>query len=295
MPSKKPSFFWPILLVLAACGEKSATDLVEPSAPGPQRSILASEEAQAGRDSPATNIPAAFDRKLIRQASLSLRVDSTDDAATDIRRLVAEADGYVAEVSSRLDGELRYYNLTLRLPGESLDSTLQAIRELADEVTSEHIGTQDVTSQFVDLEARLKSLTATETELRELLAESRERQHDAEDIMAIYRHLTEIRTQVETLQGQMNLLSNQIDYATVRVDLAPTESAKPVVARGWRPLETVRDSVRQLIANLSTAGDVLIRFVIAVLPIIAVLGVVLWLVLRMLGRFSAGARSQRKG
>jgi len=235
--------------------------------------------------------PVPADRKLVRTVHLVFTVDAPETAADRAQELAAEAGGYVASVEAvRRDG-LLHYKLTLRVPGERLDAVLAALEELAAEVEREQVSTEDVTDRYVDLEARLRALRATEEELTALLRESRSRGHSAEDIMAIFRELTGIRSQIEQLQGQLQLLANRVAFSTVHLELRPTAAARPLVDEGWSPGSTAHSSVRALLAALQWLADAAIVLAVAVLPVLLIVLVPLWLLLRLLVRLRARRRA----
>jgi len=263
-----------------------------PSALGYAGAREARDESAAPAPDPApAPAPAPADRKLVRTVSLVFTVDAPEAAADRAQELAGEAGGYVASVEAVRRGGLLHYRLTLRVPGERLDAVLAALEELAAEVEREQVSTEDVTDRYVDLEARLRALRATEEELTALLRESRSRGHSAEDIMAIFRELTGIRTQIEQLQGQLQLLANRVAYSTVHLELRPTAAARPLVDEGWSPGSTAHTSVRALLAALQWLADAAIVLVVAVLPVLLIVAVPVWLLIRLVAK----VRARRRG
>jgi hypothetical protein len=289
----------PVVLILVwslACAkeERMASEPLAPqdtAAVASQAEPRTSVEAAAPAPPARLAVPAAESRKLIRTVDLQVRVRSSEAAAHQVQALTAKVGGYVSEMNAqRLDDGLLYYQISLRVPAARLDETLAAIRKLADEVEGEHQRVEDVTDRFVDLEARLRTLQATERELLALLAESRQRQSGAEDIMAIYRQLTDIRTQIEQIQGERDALGKMVSLSTINLRLTPTEAARPLIGDGWQPGDTARGSVRILLALLRGIGDFLIFAVIVLLP----LGLLFWLVYRVFLRERWRARRERR-
>ena len=302
-----------VLLAVACAVEKPAEDVgsdasfttgesAAPSEPG-NLGYAGGGSREAGEPPPASPrsapgpapapeaAPAPADRKLVRTVSLVFTVDAPEAAADRAQELAAEAGGYVASVEAVRRGGLLHYQLTLRVPGERLDAVLAALEDLAAVVEREQVSTEDVTDRYVDLEARLRALRATEEELTALLRESRSRGHSAEDIMAIFRELTGIRSQIEQLQGQLQLLANRVAYSTVHLELRPTAAARPLVDEGWSPGSTAHSSVRALLAALQWLADAAIVLAVAVLPVLLILAVPLWLLLRLLVRVRARRRA----
>lgn len=237
------------------------------------------------------------DRKVIYNANMDLVVEDTEAMAAQVEALATSLGGYIANMNAyRGSQDLLFYNITLRIPAEQFDAARTALRDMALRVENENIGTDDVTDQYFDLDARLKTLRATETELLSLLAETRQRNGKVEDIMSIYRELTNIQSQIESLQGQLNRLDKLVSLSTISVNLRPDELTQPISSQ-WRPLETLRDSFRTLLNVLQGLVDLLIYLIVVALPTLLVLAipvillflVVRWLIRRLRGRRTAKA------
>jgi hypothetical protein len=253
-----------------------------PAAPAPPAEAGAAARAEA----PAADLaPAPVPRKLIKTVELDLRVRDTRASAERLRQLAESFDGYLSAMSGERRNDLLYYSLTLRVPVERLEEAVAAAKQEAESVERESLRSEDVTERYVDLEARLRTLRATEVELLELLAESRERGEDVEAIMAVYRQLTEIRTQIEGIQGQLQSLAALAALSTLNVRLVPTEAAKPIVAEGWRPGDTLRGAARTLVRALQGLVDVAIGLLVVGLPLLLVVLLPPWLVWRLLRRW----------
>jgi hypothetical protein len=232
-------------------------------------------------------------RRLVRTVDLELTVRHTTEAAQELERLAVRLGGYVANVDGQRQEELMRWSLSLRVPPERLDEALAAAKAMAVRVDREQQKVEDVTDQYVDLDARLRTLTATEAELRGLLAESRQRQRKVEDIMAVYTELTEIRSQIERIQGQLLSLQKLIAFSTLNIGLNPVASARPLVTEGWQPGDTARGSARTLIDILHALGDFVIFAVIVLLPVGLILVLAIWLLRRLWRRLRRGSRPRR--
>src|SRR5258706_60734 len=135
---------------------------------------------------------------------LSIRVQRLEE---QIAALGASSGGYVSESKQwREDGQLRA-SITLRIPAQRLDETLATARKLATRVESENVDANDVTQEYVDLDAQVRNLEAAENEMRQLMTDVRQRMKKAEDILEVYQHLTELRGQIEQAKGRMRYLS----------------------------------------------------------------------------------------
>lgn len=264
-----------VLLVLGGCGRPGRYDALAHGDSTEQARLMATADPRPEKPE-ALRVGGAPRRMLVKTVELELLVADPERAAEEVRGIVAAVGGHVASMKAWKPGELFHYQIALRVPVGRLEEAVRRIKGMADEVVSESLESRDVTEQVADLGARLRTLRATETELRGLLAESRERDFDAEDVMAVYERLTEIRSEIERAEGQLQGIEGLATLSTVNLSLRPTESAKPFAAEGWRPRETARRSVRMLLALLGHAGDLAILFVIVVLPFTLIVGAVVW-------------------
>lgn len=272
-----------ITLFSAACA--AAENSISQVADAPMRVEVAAEEAANGSMTEAARL--ANTRKIIANADISLVVTETEAAVAQIEMMVAALGGYVAkaDLSKSRYGEREVLegSLRLRVPAESLEDALESLQALATDVRNLNVNRQDVTEQYSDLEAQLHNLRATEKELRALLAEIRQKPTaTAEDILAVYRSLTEIRGEIEILQGRKNLLDNQIGFSTIQVDLIPDAINRPIVEERWNVTRPVRNALRALVNSLQGLATALIWVLLYLTPLLLLfllpLVVVAWLV-----------------
>lgn len=270
-----------LLFTLFSCRKEMAFENARIAAPsGAAAQAPAGAPADQPRAAPANapvaNRAPAIPRKLVRTVDLNLEVKSPEESAANVQALVAGLGGYVASASTRRQNDVLQYTLTLRVPVERFDEALKAVRALGVRVDRESQKVEDVTDQYVDLDARMRTLEATEAELRGLLAESRQRGRKVAEIMEVYRQLVEIRSQIEQIHGQLNSFDKLAALSTLNLELVPTEAAKPVAGDAWHPSDTVRSSFRALVVFLKALMDFLIWALIVLVPIGLVLGALIW-------------------
>jgi len=241
--------------------------------------VEAEEVADAGYWSGETNLPQ--ERMSISTVGMKLVVHDTAASLESVHALVAEFDGYVASSHSWHEEGVLAARLTIRVPEADLKTVLERLRALG-QVESEDQSGEDVTDEYVNLQARLKNLELAEQELQELL-QTRQETGKTEEILEVYRELTNIRGQIEQIKGRMQYLENLTALATIHLTLTPDALAQPVVIGRWQPQGTARDAVRALIGTvqfLINAGIWIIIFVIPTLILLAVPFVVLVLIIR---------------
>lgn len=238
---------------------------------------------------------ATQDRMIIYTVNVELIVKDSAATMALIENLATEMKGFVSDSNSWKDeGQLRA-SITVRVPADRLDEALVQIRGLALDVESESRGGQDVTEEFTDLEARLRNLQATEGELLELLKTRQETTGDTEAILEVHRYLTDIRGQIEQIQGRMNYLSNLSAMATIHIGLTPDTLVQPLVLGQWRPQGTARQAIRALINALKFLVDALIWIVLFIVPVLIVILLPLFLVVRGLLKWRRKRRRPTAG
>lgn len=198
--------------------DKRVMEASVPAAPSPQPgadlSVSPPAGGGAGEGEEGAAVPAtAVDRKLIRTASISLEVESTDAALKSLESMAASFGGFVGNtsVTRHADGS-QSGTVTLRVPVGKFTEAVEKVRALG---RVEHVETQvqDVTNQYVDLDARLRNAKREETEILKLF----ERSGKLSDIIEIESKLAEVRGRIEQLEGQMRVMNEQISLCTLTV------------------------------------------------------------------------------
>jgi len=223
------------------------------------------------------------ERMIIWTGDVSLIVKDAEDSLDKVEALAKDLGGYVVNSSSWYQDDQLRARLTIRVPSGEFDAAMERLKDLAIKVENRNVSTQDVTEEYTDLNARLRNLEATETELFELLTEVRERTGKAEDILAVHRELSYIREQIEQIKGRMQYLEKMTAMATINIELIPDELAKPIVVAGWQPSGTAASALRSLVATFQRIVDAAIWIIIYVLPtlvVIAIPFVIIWMIWR---------------
>jgi hypothetical protein len=220
-------------------------------------------------------------RVIIYTGNMSLVVKDTQEAVDAITNLADEKGGYVAGSNIYQNDDVPQGSITIRVPAERYQEVLADLRALAIRVQSENSSTQDVTEEFTDLQARKTNLETAEEALRELL-EERRRTGSTSDILEVYRELTNIRGQIEQIEGRLRYLTNQAALSTITIDLIPDVLYQPVSVAGWEPQGVAKEALQALVATLQGLANLTIWLVIFILPLLIILlipvVVVVWVI-----------------
>jgi len=219
--------------------------------------------AQAGQ---SQTIADAMDRKILRDANLTLEVSNPEDAQRKITSVAESLGGFVvtSESKQRQTAEGATHelevNLVIRVPAPQFGPALDQIRATGNRVVQEKITGQDVTEEFIDLEAHLKTQKALELQFLEIMKQA----HKVEDALEVQRQIAEVRTEIEKLEGRKRFLENRASLSTITVSLqTPTAIAVNTSGFGRDVREAVADSVQLAIGIVLF----LIRFVIVMIPV----------------------------
>ena len=196
------------LFLMASCGEKPAepeTDYAA-RAGGPEVALMVADEAPARGGAPADP-----QQKIIRNGQLAVEVEDLDGATETVRRSV-ETHGGRIESASRFSDER--VHMRIRVPATGLDATIADASAMG-RVLSRTISENDVTTRYIDTEARLKTRLALRDRLQALL----ETATTVEDVLNIERELARVQGEIDAMQGQLDYLDRQVAESTLDLTL----------------------------------------------------------------------------
>jgi hypothetical protein len=221
----------------------------------------------------------AADRKIIRNANLTLEVNSTTDTQHKITSIADAHGGFVvtSEAKQRESAEPEKrtldIKLVVRVPSNRFGTALEQIRGLANTLREENVSGQDVTEEFIDLEARLRTQRALELQFLEIMKDARK----VVDALEVQRQIADVRTDIEKLEGRKRFLENRASLSTITVNL---ESPRPIAVNTTGFGRSVRDSISEGVDLGSAILLFLVRFVIIMVPVAVFLLLPLGLVFR---------------
>lgn len=264
------------------------------------RSMLAPITAASSReDNYATSnyVVQAQQRVIIYVGEIWLVVKDTQEAVAAVTELAEEMGGYVSASNLyQSSNNVLQGNITIRVPSDRYQETLAELRALALRVEREESHSQDVTEEFIDLEARLANLESGEEAMQKLLGE-RQQVAEISDIAEVQQRLAEIRGQIEQTEGRLRYLTDQAALSTINIELVPealppTPTPTPTPLPGWEPGAAARQASQELVFSLQEVVNSLIWGVIYGLPLLIIylipLVIVVWLIRWGWKRYKAG-------
>ncbi|HEU0236244.1 MAG TPA: DUF4349 domain-containing protein [Candidatus Limnocylindrales bacterium] len=277
-----------VALAVAACAGSASAPLDAVGGAIDQQGRDTAGEGAAGPS--AAPAPAADDgttavrddAKIIRTGQLQLQVADVADATARARAAIAEIGGYIGSSQISREGDDIYATVTYRIPSDRWDEGLEALRALATEVLYEQTDAIEVTSQIVDLDARITNLRASERALQAIASEATR----ISDVLEVQARLTDVRGEIERLVAQKTGLEDQVGYGTLTVTYGVDVIAVTAAVEKWDAADEVDRATASLVDVLQGLASAGIWFGIVWLPILVtltVVGVVLLVVLRRLG------------
>ncbi len=226
-----------LLLSLTGCSGSAKADAAVPQAAADYNSNGVSggslydgyeyEMAEEAAEIPSPNAT-ADGQKLIRKVYLNAETEDYYGFMEALQQDVAALGGYFEQIEARTSGNYPSANLTIRVPAARLDELTQKVDGFSN-ITYRSETQQNVTLQYVDNEARIKALETEQERLLELL----EKGDNLTDILEIENRLSEVRYQLESAASTLRALANQVDYATVTLDVRQVEVFTPVEQPGY--------------------------------------------------------------
>ena len=221
---KKLALLVPLVLALALSACNSGSESTAGSTGGGGASEGSAEGSPGGAEPKASDSPVSSSAvpqvgpQVVKTASLRLGIahGSFEDKVGEAHAVADSYAGFVVEsFASQGSGKrIAEGSLVLRIPAESYESALSRLRELGKVESLEESG-QDVSKEFVDLNARIRQLRAVEAQLLELL----QRADDVPAALAVQNQLSQVQLDLEQARGRLQYLDNRVAFATISMSI----------------------------------------------------------------------------
>lgn len=196
---------------------------------GSEREFSGSDEgggADASAPDEATETalrPPAIERHVISNGTVSLVSDDVAEARREVQRVVDAQQGTISEESTETDdeGTATYSRLVIRVPSSSFAETMLALEKAA-ELRKSQVSSEDVTTQVIDTDVRVRAQEASLRRVELLLA----RANTLKDIIWIESQLTSRQAELDSLKSQQAWLSDQTSESTITIDIERKQVAK---------------------------------------------------------------------
>jgi len=231
----------------------------------------------------AASTAEALDRKIIRNADITMEAASTTEVQYRVTEIAEAHRGFVitseAKQRENLEPTKRTLDIKLvaRVPSSEFGSALEEIKKLAGNIPEARITSEDVTEDFIDLEARIKTQKALELQFLEIMKQATK----VADALEVQRQLAEVRTDIEKLEGRKRFLENRSSLSTITVNIQAPKLVT-VSTTGFR--SSLRDAASDGLDLASNMVVFFVRSVIVLAPVLVFIMLPAGLVFRYLMR-----------
>jgi len=225
---------------------------------------------------PTENYNTQDKRMIIRSGSMSIEVDVYDNTEVKIKQIVTGLNGYITNTNATLNPSgKKQGTITIRVASDKFDQLIAEISKTG-KVMNENITGHDITEEYMDADARLKTQQQLEDRLLKLLAE---KTSSLPNIVEVEDKLASVRQVIETTQGRMKYLKDQAAYSTIAVSVY--EPSMLVTSSGGGFFYELGESVKKGLQGFTVVVSGMLTFVIALSPFAAILILLYFIITRI--------------
>lgn len=256
------------LLIFMSCGKSkdASTDTTGYSQTNAMDLTTADITSPGDKNSSSKPDEIITERKLIKHGEVSFETKSIIETKTFLLKAISKNKGYISNERIEDYRSNPTEILTIRIPNSQFDVLLNEIGTQVGEFDSKKIDVDDVSEEFIDIESRLKNKKQLEAKYQELLAKA----SSMDDILKIEKEITNIREDIESTEGRLRYLNNQVELSTLIVTYY---EEKP--ASGFHFGEKISDA-------LSSGGTGFLMFIIVIINLwpLWIIGGAIWFGIR---------------
>ena len=181
----------------------------------------------------------SIEQKIIRTGNLRFKTDNLETTYEKIKIAVKKGKAFIQNDSEGKEYASVYRRITVRIPSENFDSFIKDISSGVDHFDNKEINSQDVTEEYIDIDARLKAKKKLENRYLELLAKA----NKMSEMLAIEAQLSAIREEIEAKEGQLRYMQNQVSLSTITIEFYKTTAEESGVtisygAKVWNAVKS---------------------------------------------------------
>lgn len=282
MKAQKLIFVIFTFALLNGCGNKSEkiydsdskltgvlTESISPSTT--EKVIQTKDKALISRDLIA---PVLKDRMIIRTGTMNLETENFDESEKAIKDLAIRFSGYITNSGSSVNTSgKKQGTIEARIPSQNFDSFVSEAGK-SGKVMSLNINGNDITEEYIDIDARCKTQKALEERLIKLLEEKTAR---LTDVVEVEEKLADVRSQIESMEGRMRFLKSQSDFSTLTVSIFEPSLLQTSTGGGF--FYEIEEAFGKGLNGFTEVLSGLITFLVAFSPLF-ILGLLLYVILR---------------
>lgn len=212
MVMKRIFYYSFLFLLLFSCKEKIAENSISESS---NFSYDVVDESEPISQKNSLDKSIASDTKIIKTAHLRFETQNLETSFSNIYKAAKTYKAYIQNDNSGTDYGSIYRNITLRIPNTNFDAFIHEISKGVTHFDRKEISAEDVTEEFVDVEARLKAKRTLENRYLEILKKA----NKVSEILEVEKQLSIIREEIEVAEGKLKYLQNRVSMSTISIEM----------------------------------------------------------------------------
>lgn len=192
-------------------------------------------------------------RQLIKSGYIAFESQNIRESYMLIKNMLTTKKGYISSENEYSTSKTQEMDIQIRVPKDAFDTFFEAIEKTAHYVKNKSIDIQDVTEEFIDIEARLKVKKEAEDTYLRLLGSAK----TVRDVLDIQDQVQGIRSEIESIEGRLKYLENAVGFSTVNIHIYQYV-AKDEVSTG-------ASFFTRVLSNLKTGVSLFSEVILAVL------------------------------
>jgi Domain of unknown function (DUF4349) len=253
----------------------------------PPASLTAAKYAEEGKPSE----PVTTDRKVIQNGEFTIETKTPTEDQNKIAALATSLSGFVvtSEYQQSASQTNSTVSLIIRVPAANFQKATDALLQIGTRVLHKKVTGQDVTAEYIDIEARLRAKKALEAQYFEIM----KRAGKISEVLEVQEKLTEVRTEIEQAEGRHRYLENQSALSTITISL---QTAAPIVAATQTGFfASIKNSFGEGVDVTVNIVLGIIHFVIVMLPVVVLILLPAGLIARLLWKRVSWSKKEAVG
>ena len=264
--------------IAVSCSQNAPSEMAKADSALPRYGVEVNLDANDSYKAAASSTEVTRERMLIKTGNLTMQVDDVKQSRKQINDIANKFKAYISD--ERLDdyGDRLNTSLTIRVPSSSYDTLVALIEGVGEKTDSKSVNVQDVTEEYIDVEARLKTKKELEARYREILKQA----NTVTDILSVESNLNNVRAEIESMEGRLKYLMSQVSFSTLSLNF-------------YQRLSTDYGFGGKFADGLSNGWTNFLGFFIGlanVWPFLILIGVGVWLFIRWRKKRKASTVSQ---
>lgn len=160
----------------------------------------------------------SISRKLLKTGSITFVTKDVDDSRHSLHQIIKDYDGYISSEQLDENTDKLYHKLTVRVPSDAFDDLVASVKSIAVEVENLDLDVKEITKEFIDLNARIKSKKDLQKKYEEIMNQT----FELREVIQMEKEITGIRTEIEAAEGRLRYLTDRTSMSTLHINYYQT-------------------------------------------------------------------------